>query len=202
MFSHPVMSDFLGPHGLQHARLPCPSPSSGVHPIHVQWVGDAIQPSHHLTPQSFPVSGTFPMSWLFASDDQNTGVSASASVLLISIQGWSPLRLTGLKVQGTFRSLLQHHSLKASILWCSAFFTVQLSQLYMTTGKTIALTLWTFVVCHSFPAKKKSSSDFMAAVTIHSDFRAQEEEICHCFHLFPFYLSWSNGAMILVYFNI
>ena len=96
MFSHPVMSDFLGCHGLQHARVPCPSPSSGVHPIHVQWVGDAIQPSHHLTPQSFPVSGTFPMSWLFASDDQNTGVSASASVLLISIQGWSPLRLTGL----------------------------------------------------------------------------------------------------------
>ena len=96
MFSHPVMSDFLGCHGLQHARVPCPSPSSGVHPIHVQWVGDAIQPSHHLTPQSFPVSGIFPMSWLFASDDQNTGVSASASVLLISIQGWSPLRLTGL----------------------------------------------------------------------------------------------------------
>ena len=50
-----------------------------------------------------------------------------------------------LAVQGTFRSLLQHHSSKASILWCSAFFMVQLSQLYMTTGKTIALTIWTFV---------------------------------------------------------
>ena len=64
-------------------------------------------------------------------------------------------------------------------------------------GKTIALTIWTFVgrvmsvlfstVCHYFPAKKQSSSDFMAAVTIHSDFEAQEEEITQCFYLFPFY---------------
>ena len=87
--------------------------------------------SHPLKPSSpFPASGTFPMSCLLALDDQNTAVSVSTSVLPMNIQGWSPLRLIGLisfAVQGTFRSLLQHHSLKASILWCSAFFTVQLS---------------------------------------------------------------------------
>ena len=98
-------------------------------------------------PQSFWASGTFPMSHLFASDDQNTGASGSASVLLVNIQGWSPLRSTGLVslLLGTLRSCLQHHSQKASILGHSAFFTVPLSQPYMATGKTIALTIQTFV---------------------------------------------------------
>ena len=67
----------------------------------------------------------------------------SATVIPVKIQGWFPLGLTGLILQS--KSLLQHHSLKASILWHSAFFMVQLSHLYMTTGKTIALTIWTFV---------------------------------------------------------
>ena len=84
-------------------------------------------------------------------------------------------------VQGTLKSLLQNHSLKASILWCSAFFTVQLSQLYMTIGKIIASTTWTFIgkvmsllfnTLSSIPAKKQSSSNFMAAVTLCSDFIA------------------------------
>ena len=77
-------------------------------------------------PQSFPASGTFAMSQLFASDDQNTGVSALSSVLPKSIQGWFTLIdwFDLLAVQGTFRSLLQHHRLKALILWCSSFFTV------------------------------------------------------------------------------
>ena len=95
---------------------------------------------------------------------------------------------------------------KASVLWHSAFFMVQLSQLYVTTGKTIALIIWIFVsrvmsllfntlfVIRSFPAKKKVSSDFMASVTICTDFGAHEEEICHYFHLFRFYLPCSNGA--------
>ena len=66
----------------------------------------------------------------------------------MNIQDWFPLGLTGLislQVQGTLKSLLQHHSSKASILWCSAFFIVQLSHPYMATGKTIASTRWTFV---------------------------------------------------------
>ena len=80
------------------------------------------------------------MSQFFASGGQSTGVSASASVLLMNID-WFDL----LAVQGTLKSLLQHHSSKASILWCSAFLMVQLSHPYMTTGKTIALTRPTFV---------------------------------------------------------
>ena len=96
--------------------------------------------------QSFPASGSFPMSWLFALGSQSFGASASASVLLMNIQGWFPLELIGLlSVQGTVKNLLQHHSLKASVLWYSAFFMVQLSHLYITIRKTIALTRWAFV---------------------------------------------------------
>ena len=121
--------------------------------VHVHCISDAIQPSHPLTlfslcSQSFPASGIFPVSCPFASDDQNTEAEASVSVLPVNIQGWSPLRLIGLNslaAQGTLRRLLQYHSLKASLLWCSAFFMVQFSQPYVTTGKTIALTILTFV---------------------------------------------------------
>ena len=99
-------------------------------------------------PQSFPASGSFQRSQLFASGGQSIGVSASTSVLtsedpgLVSFRmGWLDL----LAVQGTLKSLLQHHSSKASILRHSAFFIVQLSHPYMTTGKTIALTMFTLV---------------------------------------------------------
>ena len=102
LFSCPVVSNSLRPHGLQHTRPPSPSPSPRVCPsscpLH-QWCHPAISSSDTLLsfcPQSFPASGTFTMSQLFASDDQNTGASASVSVLPMSIQGWFPLRLTGL----------------------------------------------------------------------------------------------------------
>ena len=96
LFSYPVMSDSLWPDGLQHTRPVCPS-SPEVCP------SSYLVASSHLIilcplplcPQSFPASRTFPMSQLFASDNQNTGVSASASVLPVSIQGWFPLRLPG-----------------------------------------------------------------------------------------------------------
>ena len=104
-----------------------------------------------------------------------------------------------LAVQRTLKSLLQHHSSKASILQRSAFFMVQLSHPYMTTGKTIALTRWTFVgklmsllfnmlswVVIAFLPRSKCLN-FMAAVTIFSDFGAQENKVCHCFHCFPVY---------------
>ena len=96
-------------------------------------------------PQYFPSSGSFPMSWLFASGGQSIG--ASASVLPKNIQGWFPSGLTGLiplLSKGTLKSLLQHHNLKVSVLQCSAFFMVQLSHLYMTIEKTITLTIRTF----------------------------------------------------------
>ena len=88
------------------------------------------------------------MSQFFASGGQRIGVSASASVLPMNIQGLISFRMDWLDllaVQGSLKSLLQHHSLKALILWCSAFVTVQLTHPYMTTGKTVALTRQTFV---------------------------------------------------------
>ena len=102
-----------------------------------------------------------------------------------------------LAVQGTLKSLLQHHRSKASVLQCSAFFTVQLSHPYMTTGKTIALTRQTFVgkvmsllfnmlsslVITFLPRSKRLN--FMAAITICSDFGAPKSKVWHCFHSFP-----------------
>ena len=93
----------------------------------------------------FLASGSSPVSLLFASGDQS--IRASASILPMNIQDWFPLGFTGwisFAVQGTPTSLLQHHNSKASILWHSVFFPVQLSHTYMTTGKTIALTIWIF----------------------------------------------------------
>ena len=113
---------------------------------HVHWVDDAIQISHPLLSLSPPALDLsqhwyFPMSPLFASGGQSTGTSASVSnefSRLISFRiDWLDL----LAVQGTLKSLLQHHSLKASILWHSAFFVVQLSYLYVTTEKNTALTI-------------------------------------------------------------
>ena len=119
---------------------------------HVHWMGDAIQPPHPLSspsPPAFNLSQHKGLSqWVsslhqfFASDGQIIGVSASVSVLPMNIQEWFPLGWTG--GIGLSR-VLQQHSSKASIFQHSAFFLVQLSHPYVTTGKTIALTGWTFV---------------------------------------------------------
>ena len=144
------MSDSLQPHGSQHIRPPCPSPTHGVYSnscpfsqgCHPTISSSVVPFSSHL--QSFSASGSFQMNQLFASSGQSIGVSASTSVLPMNIQDWFPLGWTDLlAVQQTLKSLLQHHSSKASILRCSAFFIVQLSHPYMTTGKTIALIRWT-----------------------------------------------------------
>ena len=104
-----------------------------------------------------------------------------------------------LAVQGTRKSLLQHHSSKASILQCLAFFMVQLSHPYMTTEKTIALTtdicMCFLIHClglYSFPSKEQASSYFMASVAVLIDFGIQENKICHCFHFPPllFAMKW------------
>ena len=148
------MSDYLWPHGLWHARPPCSSPTPRVYsnsgPLS-RWCHPTISSS--VIPctsclQSFPASGSFQMSQLLSLGGQSIGVSPSTAVLPMNIQHWFPLGwiLVGsVAVQGTLKSLLQHHSSKASILWPSTFFTVQLSLPYMTTGKTIALTRRTFV---------------------------------------------------------
>ena len=101
-----------------------------------------------LLPSIFPSIMVFSNESAFWIKYQSIGASVSASVLPMNIQGWFPLGLTGLiswLPKETLKSLLQHHNSKASILWHSAFFTVQLSHPYMTTGKLIALTIWTFV---------------------------------------------------------
>ena len=135
-----------------HARLPCPSPTprtcSNSCPLS-QWCHPTISSSvipHCSCLQSFPASGSFPVSQFFTSGGHKYwGVSISLSneySELISFRmDWLDLPA----VQGTLKSLLQHHSSKASILQCSAFFMVQLSHPYVTTGKTIALTRQTFV---------------------------------------------------------
>ena len=141
-FSHSVMSDSLQPHGLQHARLPCLSPaprafsnscpsSQWCHPI----ISSPVVPFSSCL-QSFPASGSFLMSQFLASGGQSIGASASASVLPKNIQVLISIRMNWLDllaVQGTLKSLLQHHSSKASVLQCSTFFIVQLSHPYITT---------------------------------------------------------------------
>ena len=150
----------------------------------------------------------FSNDWLFASGGQSIGVSPSASVLPINIQGWFPLGLSDLI------SLLSKWLSKvfsSTTVQKHQFFSAQLSlwsisHPYMTTGKTIALTIQTFVgkvmsllfntlfrfVLSFFPRNK--SLNFMAAVTIHSDSGAQENKICHCCLFFPIYLPWSDGT--------
>ena len=144
------MSDSLQPDGLQRNRLPYPSLSPGVYSdscLLSWWCYLTILSSatrFFSCPQSLKASGSFPMSRFFAWGGQS--IKASASVLPTNIQGWFPLGLAGfflLGVQGTLKSLLQHYNSKASILY-SAFFMVQLSHLYTTTGKATAFTMWTF----------------------------------------------------------
>ena len=146
-FSCSVVSDSLWPHESQHARPPCPSPTPRVHSNSCsssRWchpnTSSSVIPFFCFQP--FPVSGSFPMSQFLASGSQSIGVSASASVLKMNIQDRLSLELTGLILQSKG---VQHHSSKASILWCSAFFIVQLSHPYMTTRKITALTRRMFV---------------------------------------------------------
>ena len=153
-FSRSVVSDSLWPHESQHARPPCPSPTLRVHTnshSSSQWCHPAISSS--VVPfssclQSFPVSGSFPMSQLFQSGGQSIGASASESVPPMNIQDWFPVGLTGLislQPKGLSRVFSNTTVQKASILQHSDFFMVQFSLPYMTAGKNIALTIQIFV---------------------------------------------------------
>ena len=199
------MSDSLQPHVLQHARLPCPSPTPKDYanscPLS-QWCHPTISSS--VIPfssrlQSFPASGSFQMSQLFTSGDQSTGVSASGSVLPMNIQDWFPLGWTGWisLLSKTLKNFLQHHSSEASILWCSSFSIVQLSDPYMTTRKTIALTKWTFVgkvmslllnklsrlVITFLPRSKHLLISWLQSPS--AVILEPPEIVCHCFHQMP-----------------
>ena len=146
-FSRSVLSNSLRPHESQHARPPCPSPTPGVHSDSrpsSQWCHPAISssvvpflllPSIPPSIRVFSNESTLHMRWpKYWSFSFSISPSKEHPGLISFRMDWLDL----LAVQGTLKSLLQHHSSKASFFRCSAFFTVQLSHPYMTTGKTIA----------------------------------------------------------------
>ena len=154
LFSRSFMSGSLWPHGLQHTRLPCPllSPRVCSNSCPLSWWCCPITSSSdtHFSscPQSFPASGYFPVSWLLHLVAKELELQLQhQSFRWIFRQGWFPLGLTGLisLLSRDSQESSLHHSSKESIIWHSAFFMVELSHPYMTTGKTIALTIWTLV---------------------------------------------------------
>ena len=195
--------------------MDCSTPGFPVHhqllklaQTHVHQVSEA---KHHLIlPSIFPRVRVFskesalcirwPRDWIFSF---NISPSNEYSGLISFRIDWFDL----LAVQGTLKSLLQHHSSKASILQCSAFFMVQLSHPYKTTGKTIALSRWTFVnkvvsllfnalsrLLIVFSSKEQGLLISCTAVTTCSDFGAPKNKVYHCFHWFPIYLPWNYGT--------
>ena len=217
-FSRSVVSDSLQPHELQHARPPCPSTTSGVNSNSrpsSRWLHPAISSSvvpFSSCPQSLPASEIFLMSQLFSWGGQSIGVSVLVSFLSKNTQDWTPLGWAGwisLQSKELSRlSLLQHHSSKVSILRLLAFFTVQLSHPYMTTGKTIALTRWTFVgkvmsllfsmpsgfvIIIFLPRSKRLLISWLqspSAVIL----EPKKNKFWHCFHCFPIYFPWRDGT--------
>ena len=173
---------------------------------------ESVMPSNHLILchplllliSVFPSIKVFSNESALRSGDQSTGTSTSASVLQVNTQGWFPLGLSFLLSKGLL-SLLQHSS-KVSVLLCSAFFMVRLSHLYITTGKTIALTTWTFVgkvmslllnMLSMFvvPFLPKKSLNLAATVTVRVDFGIQENKIFPLLPLFPLLI---NGCLLLL----
>ena len=151
LFNCSVISNFLWSHDCSMPGFPGLHHLPGLSQTHVH---ESVMPFNHLIlchpllflPSTFPASGTFLMSGLLASGSQSIGVTISVSVLPMNIQDWFPLGLTGLILQNKgLSNLLQHHNSKASILQCLVFFKVQFSHSYITTGKTITMTRWTFV---------------------------------------------------------
>ena len=211
-FSRLVCPTLCDPMDWSMPGLPVHHQLPGLTQTHVHWVGDAIQPSHLLSSPSLP---TFNLpSIVFLSNESvlhnrwpNFGVSASASVLSMNIQDWFPLGLIGwisLQSKGLSR-VFSKPQLKTINSLVLSFFIVQLSHPYMTTGKTIALTRQTFVckvtslhfnmlprlVIAFLPRSKHLN--FMAAVTICSDFAAQKNSLS-LFPLFPHLFAWSDGT--------
>ena len=206
-----VLSDSLRPHELQHTRPPCPSPTPRVYPNSgpsSRWCHPAISSSvvpFSSCPQSLPASESFPMSlllrwpkyWTFSFSISPSNEHPG----LIIRMDWLGL----LAIQGTLKSLLQYHSSKAPILQCSAFFIVQLSHPYMTTGKTIALTRRTFVgkvmslllnmlsrlVITFLPRSKRLLISWLQSP---SAVILEPKKDSQCSHCLPIYLPWSDGT--------
>ena len=198
--------------------MDCSMPGLPVHhqllesnQTHVHWVGDAIQQSHPLSSPSPPalnrsqhqglfqwVSSSWPKYWSFS-------FSISPSNEYSGLISFRMDRLDLLAVQGMLKSLLQHHSSKASILQHTAFFIVQLSHPYMTTGKTIALTRRAFVGKVMSPLFNmlsrlviaflpRSKCLLISWLLSPSAVILEPNKGCHCFYCFPFYLPWIDGT--------
>ena len=208
------MSDSLQSHELQHTRLPCPlSPrvcsnscplSLWCHPT----ISSFVAPFSSC-PQSLTASGSFRMSQLFTSGGQSIGAGASASSISPSSEYLglisSSIDFDLLAFQIILKSLLQHHNLKASVLWSSAFFMVQLSHPYMIAGKTIALTRWTFVgkvmsllfnMLSRFVIAFLSRSKPLLISWLQSPFAVilEPKKIKSVSTFSPIYLPWSDGT--------
>ena len=205
------MSNSFRPHGLQHTRPLCPSPSPRRCPSSCsrhRWCCPAISSSDALfsfCPQSFPKSGPFPMNHLFTSDDHwsfSFSISPSSEY-----QGWSPWRLTGLisllsnRLSGIFSSTtVQRHqffgilsSFRSSSKSCMRHWEdhgLDYTDLCLHSNVCFSTHC---LVCHHSPARKQSSSDFMVAVTIRSDFGAQEQKMSLLLHFSLLFAmqSWS-----------
>ena len=199
--------------------MDCSTPGFPVHhqlpeltQTHVHWVGDAIQPFHPLSTLLLPPSIFhsirvfsnesvlciwWPKYWSFSF---SISPSNEYSGLIYFRMDWLDL----LAVQGTLKSLLQHYSTKALILQCSAFFMVQLSYPYMTTGKTIALTRWTFVgkvmsLLFNMPSRLVTAFLLRSKRLLISWLQSpsavileHKKIVCNCFHCFPIYLPRSD----------
>ena len=210
------MFNSLRPHGLQHARPPCSSPTAGVYPNSCpvsRWCHPTISSSvipFSACPQSFPASGSFLMSQPFTSGGQSIGVSASTSVFPMNTQDWSPLGWTGwISLQSKALSRVFSNTTVQKHQFFStqpASFIVQLSHPYMTTGKTITLTRWTFVgkvmcllvnmlsrlVITFFPRSKRLLVSWLQSPS--AVILEPPKIVWHCFHWFPIYLPCSDGT--------
>ena len=206
-FSHSVMSDSLWPHELQHTRPPCPSPTPGDYPNSCY----SVMPSNHLIPCCpLLLPSIFPSIRVFSNESSfqiRWPKYWSFSFNIRPSNEYPGLMMDGLdllSVQGTLKSLLQHHSSKASILQRSAFFIVQLSHPYMTTGKTTALTTQTFVdkvmsllfnmlsrlVITFLPRSKHLLISWLQSPSAEL-LEPPKNKVNHCF---PIYLPWSDGT--------
>ena len=198
--------------------MDCSTPGFPVHhqlpqltQTHFNQGGDAIQPSHPLSSLSTPAFNVSQHQGLF---QWVSSLHQVATVLELQHLSFEYSQLIffridwfNLAVQGTLKSLLQHHSSKASIFQCSAFFRVQLSHLYMPTGKTITLTRQTFVgkvmsllfdmlsrLVTAFLSRSKRLLISWLQSPSAVIFGAPQNKVCHCFHCWPIYLPWSDGT--------
>ena len=160
----------------------------------------SLFPSNRVFSIESPLHISWPECWSFSF---SINPSNKYSRLISFMIDWFDVGCSA----SALKSLLQHHNTEASIIPHSAFFTIQFSHLHVTTGKTIVLTIWNFIskmMSFLFITLSRFTIAFLPSskhllivwlrVMVHGDFGDQEHKICHCFHIFPFYLPWSDGA--------